>query len=121
MVAGFTVFMLLLTAAVQVLFNLYATTVVTSAAVDVARSVASYDNAAERCAATREADADFARRLGGYLQHGTATLGWTCRDPATVRVTVKATHPTILPAGLVGLTGLGSMQRTIEVRAEEWR
>ncbi len=121
MVAGFTVFMLLLVAAVQVLFNLYATTVVTGAALDAARQVAGYDNVTDRCAATRVAEGAFLRRLGDYSRRGAATLAWTCSDPEVVRVTVRAQHPTILPAGLAGLAGLGRLQRTVEVRVEDMR
>lgn len=120
-VMGFTVFMLLLLAAVQVLFNLYATTVVTGAAFDAARLVAGHDSVADRCGATPAASAAMRRRLGGYLDRGTLALSWACGDPDTVSVTVEAEHPTILPSRLAGLTGLGRLQRTIEVRVEAVR
>ena len=118
---GLAVFMLLLMTAVQVLFNLYATTVVSSAALDAARLVAGYDSAPSRCGATAEADAAFMARLGAYTERGTASLAWTCDNPDVVRVVVHAEHPTILPSRVRGLTGLGSMQRTIEVRVEDLR
>ena len=118
---GFTVFMLLLVVAVQVLFNLYATTVVTGAAYDAARLVAGYDSASDRCAATAGAEAALRGRLGGYTERGTVTLAWTCRDPETVSLAVLADHPTILPRRLRGLTGLGRLERTIEVRVEDLR
>lgn len=118
---GFTVFMLLLLVSVQVLFNLHATTVVTGAAFDAARRVAGYDSAADRCAAASGAEAEFRTRLGDYTERGTVALTWTCGDPDTVRLDVRAEHPTILPRRLRGLTGLGRLERTIEVRVEELR
>lgn len=88
---GFTVFMLLMIAAVQVLFSLHATTVVTSAAFDAARLVAGYDSVADRCAATEAAESSLRQRLRRYLEHGTVTLSWTCSDPETVRLAVERT------------------------------
>ena len=118
---GFTVFMLLLMFAVQVLFNLYATTVVTGAAFDSARRVAGYASAADRCAAVPAAEAAFWRTMGDYGERGTATLAWSCDDPQTVRLTVDARHPTILPAFFPGLASLGRMSRVIEMRVEDVR
>ena len=118
---GFVVFMVLLMTAVQVLFNLYATTVVSSAALDAARMVAGYDSATSRCGAIAEANEVFRERLGAYTERGTATLSWSCDNPDVVRVVVQAQHPTILPSRARGLTGLGSLQRTIELRVEDLR
>ena len=118
---GFTVFMLLMIAAVQVLFNLHATTVVTSAAFDAARLVAGYDSVADRCAAIEAAESSLRQRLRRYLEHGTVTLSWTCSDPETVRLAVRADHPTVLPGPLRGLAGLGRLERTVEVRSEDLR
>ena len=120
-VMGFTVFMLLLVAAVQVLFNLYATTVVTSAAFDAARQVAGYDRAVDRCGATAEAESELRSRLGRYLDRGAITLAWTCDDPESVRVAFEAAHPSILPEPLRGLGGLGRPRRVVEVRTEDLR
>ena len=118
---GFTVFMLLLIAAVQVLFSLHATTVVTSAAFDAARLVAGYDSVADRCAATEAAESSLRQRLGRYLERGTVTLSWTCNDPETVRLAVRADHPAVLPGPLRGLAGLGRLERIVEVRSEDLR
>lgn len=120
-VAGFLVFVLLMVAAVQVLFDLYATSMVTSAAHDAARVVAGFDHATDRCRATSTGDDVFAEALGGYLDEAEVSLTWTCTDPSAVRVRVIADHPTVLPPLLVGLTGLGHLDRTIVVRAEELR
>ena len=118
---GFTVFMLLLVTAVQVLFNLYATTVVTSAAFDAARLVAGYDRVDDRCGAAAEAESALRTRLGRYLERGGITLAWTCDDPEKVRLAFEARHPTILPEFLRGLGGLGRPQRVVEVRREDLR
>ncbi len=118
---GLTVFMLLLVAAVQVLFNLYATTVVTSAAFDAARLVAGYDRADDRCRAAAEAESALRQRLDRYLERGTIDLAWACDDPESVRLAFDARHPTILPEPLQGLGGLGRAQRVVEVRGEDLR
>jgi len=108
-------------AAVQVLFDLYATSMVTSAAHDAARIVAGFDSAADRCGATARGDRAFSTRLGTYATEAGPQLTWTCTDPDVVRVRVTADHPTILPPFLAGLTGLGHVDRTIEVRVESIR
>lgn len=119
--AGFVVFLLLMFSAVQILFNLYATSMVTAAAHDAAREVAGFGASGDRCRAAVEADADFATALGGYGDAGHASLEWTCTDPDIVRVRVTATHPSILPSRLGGLLSLSELDRTIEVRIEDAR
>ena len=119
--AGFLVFLLLMFGAVQVLFNLYATSMVTAAAHDAAREVAGFAASADRCGAASRATETFHERLGGYGERGHVTLQWTCADPEVVRVRVIATHPSILPARLQGLRSLSLLDRTIEVRVEEGR
>lgn len=116
--AGFLVFMLMLLAAVQILFNLYATSIVTGAAHDAARQVAGFDSAANRCAATAVAEAAFLRSLGDYGSAGHASLQWTCNDPNVVKVRVQAQHPSVLPTRLAGLSSLANLDRTIEIRIE---
>ena len=119
--AGLLVFMLLMLAAVQILFNLHATSMVTAAAHDAARKVAGLDSAADRCGAVAGAEAAFLRSLGDYGSAGHATLHWTCNNPHVVRVRVVAQHPTVLPGRLAALTSLGSLDRTIEIRTESRR
>lgn len=116
--AGFLVFLLLLLVAVQILFNLYANTMVTSAAHTAARSVAGHRASDDRCAAVEGANERFVETLGEYGDGGHATLEWTCRHPDAVAVRISATHPTILPARMSGLLGLGHLERTIVVRVE---
>ena len=115
------VFMLMMLAAVQILYNLYATSMVTAAAHDAAREVAGLDADANRCGAVAQAEASFLRSLGDYGAAGHATLHWTCNHPDVVRVRVVAQHPSVLPQRLAGLTSLASLDRTIEVRAETRR
>lgn len=119
--AGFLVFLLLMFAAVQILFNLYATSMVTSAAHEAALAVAGFDAAADRCAAVAGAEARFVQQLGDYGRAGHAELVWTCADPDVVTVQVVAQHPTLLPPRLAGLIDLGRLDRTIVVRVEDFR
>ena len=119
--AGFFVFVLLMFAATQVLFDLYATSMVTSAAHDAARVVAGFDNEPDRCAATALGDQVFAEALGSYASETDTQLSWTCADPTAIRVRVVVDHPTLLPPFLVGLTGLGHLDRTIVIRVEDIR
>jgi hypothetical protein len=118
---GFAVFLLMLLTAVQVLFNLYATSVVTAAAHDAAREVAGFRSAGARCAAAVDAEQGFHHDLGDYGRQGRASLEWDCLDPSVVTVRVQATHPSVLPARLRGLLDLGHLDRTIEVRIEDER
>lgn len=119
--AGFLVFLLLMLAAVQILFNLYANSMVTAAAHDAAREVAGFRASANRCAATVDADAAFDQALGDYGDSGYASLSWVCTDPSVVSVRVIADHPTILPPRMAGLISLGHLDRTITIRVEEFR
>lgn len=121
MLAGVTVFLLLLIAAVQILFNLYATTVVTSAAVSATRIVAGYDSVSDRCEATKTAEDMFWQLLGDYQHHGSADLTWVCNDNHKVKLKVTAEHPTILPEKLQRLIGLNRLNRVIEMRVEDVR
>ncbi len=119
--AGLLVFLLLMFAAVQILFNLYATSMVTSAAYDAARSVAGFDSAASRCAAVPAAERAFADALGDYATAAGVSLTWTCTDPRSVRLRVQADHPSVLPPRMAGLGSLASLDRTITVRTEQPR
>ncbi len=121
MSAGFLVFMLMMLAAVQILFNLYATSMVTAAAHDAARQVAGFDADADRCGAVAGAEAALLRSLGDYSTAGHVTLHWTCNNPDVVRVRVVARHPSVLPARLAGLNSLAMLDRTIEIRTETRR
>ena len=121
LVFGFTVFLLFLFAAVQILFNLYANTVVTSAAVRATRVVAGYDSANSRCDSTETAETVFWQSLGNYRDQGSVVLTWICNNSEKISLTVEARHPTILPKRLQGLIELGRLNRTIEMRVEDTR
>ena len=115
------VYLLLMFAAVQILFNLYATSLVMAAAHDAARQVASIDAAPNRCAATTAAQTEFTRTLGAYGSAGHASLQWTCNHPDKTILRVRAQHPSILPTTLLGLASLTNLDRTIEIRNESLR
>ena len=104
---GVTVFLTLLLFAVQVLVGLYATTVVTAAAYDAAKSVAGADRQAPEVAVAT------ARRRIGALG-GQARFSWAIDDDV-VALTVRAPRPTLLP--LVS----PDVERTVRVRVESLR
>ena len=116
--AGFLVFLLLLLVAVQVLFNLYANTMVSAAAHDAARSVAAYRDGSDSCEAVDTATQDFVSNLGGYHEAASVTLRWDCARADAIAVEVSARHPTILPQRMRGLLGLGEFERIITVHRE---
>ena len=119
--AALLVFLILLLAAVQVLFNLHADSMVTSAGFEAARVVAGFDRAADRCRAVDAGDRRFREALGRFGTAGSIRLDWTCNDPDQVRLAVAAEYPTVLPPFVRGLTGLGRLDRTITVRVEARR
>lgn len=115
------VFLVLMLCAVQVMYDLYATSMVTAVAHDAAREVAAFDASPDRCGSIPEAERRFFDALGDYAWRAHATLRWTCADPAVVRVRVTAEHPTLLPDRFAGLLPLARVDRTIEVRVEARR
>ena len=119
--AALLVFLILLLAAVQVLFNLHADSMVTSAGFEAARVVAGFDRAADRCRAVDAGDRRFREALGRFGTAGSIRLDWTCDDPDQVKLAVAAEYPTVLPPFVRGLTGLGRLDRTITVRVEARR
>ncbi len=114
---GVLVTLLLLLFAVQLVFDLYATSVVTGAGYDAARAVAGYESDQQRARAAAAATTELRRRLGAY---GRDHLGveWNLNDPEVVELRLTAVHPSVLPASLSGRTALGNLDRTIRVRRE---
>lgn len=114
--AGVTVFLLLLFFAVQLLTNLYATSVVTSATDDAARRAATHGHPPSP---TELADAEEAARalLGRYGQG--ATFDWGASDADVIRLRVEIRNPRFVP--LIPLVGLDEIDRTVTVRIEEPR
>jgi len=119
--AGFLVFMLLMLMAVQVLFNLYANTIVTAAAHDAARSVASFSAGEEPCDRVPAANRELVDSLGDYADAAVISLAWVCDGGDVVVLSISALHPTVLPERMRGLLGLGSLEREITIRVEEFQ
>jgi hypothetical protein len=103
----------LLLFAVQVLFNLYATSAVTAAAFDGARLAAGAGG--DRAAA----EAHVHEVLGGYADRPGFELTWG-EDPAgdDVVLTVRAENPGFLPRAVRAPIGFDTIERTVRVRIE---
>ena len=105
--------------AVQLLFNLYATSVVTSVTYDAARSVATSGHPATQDdldAATSRARS----QLGNYASH--VEFQWdVTSDPDVVKLRVIATNPRFLGPVIDTFVGFDVIDRTVEVRVEEFR
>jgi Flp pilus assembly protein TadG len=114
--AGVTVFLVLLFFAVQVLTNLYATSVVTSVTYDAARRAATHGHPPTP---DELADAEaHARSLLGRL--GTkAAFDWSASDDDVVELRIEVPNPRFIP--MVPLVGLDEVDRTVTVRIEEPR
>jgi len=115
-VAGVTVFLSLLTVAVQVLVDLYQTSVVGAAGYDVARSVAADPDQPPTPAELAAAEERARALLGGVGDE--AELTWDV-DGAAVRLRlVVPTRRFLLPA-VAGPLGLDEVDRTVVVRVEK--
>ena len=115
---GLFVFLLMLLVAVNVIYALYARSMVTNAAFDAARHVAGYTAAGDRDAARAIEDAEFHARIG----LGDATrLEWSADDPDIVVVRVIAVTPSLLPRALGDIFGVGATDRRVRVRVERER
>lgn len=112
--AGVVAFLTFLLFAVQLAYDLYATSAVTSAAYDAVRVVAGAD-AAHDDAARERAEADVRRVLGRYGDR--VTFSWEVTDVA-VALRVQATNPSFLPAALRRPMRLDSVDRTVRARIE---
>jgi hypothetical protein len=113
---GFFVFLVMLLFAVQVLFNLYATSVVTSISYDAARRVAGGDGGATAIA---DAEADARRSLGRYADHVDFDWSATGFDEVVLRVTAE--NPSVLMPALAGPVAFDRLDRTIRIRVERFR
>jgi Flp pilus assembly protein TadG len=105
--------------AVQLLFNLYATSVVTSVTYDAARSVATSGHPAT------QADMDSAitrakEQLGNYASR--VEFQWdVSSNPDVVKLRVIATNPRFLGPAIDAFVGFDEIDRTVEVRVEQFR
>ena len=112
---GLVVFLALLLFAVQVLYNLYATSVVTSVSYDAARRVAV---APGDPGAVAKAEAGARRALGGYGERVTFT--WFVDDEAVV-LRIQARNPRFVLPPVAGPLAFGEVDRTVRVRVERFR
>lgn len=112
---GFVVFLALLLFAVQVLFNLYSTSVVTSVAYDAARKVA---GARGGPASVPQAESDARRALGQYGSR--VSFEWAQTDGDAVVLRVRARNPSMLLPAMAGPVAFGEIDRTIRVRVERF-
>ncbi|HUF33478.1 MAG TPA: hypothetical protein VMN58_09760 [Acidimicrobiales bacterium] len=118
-VFGVAAFLVLLLFAVQLVLNLYATTVVTAVSFDAARIVAGADAGAAGRVESEATAESFARGLlGRYEEAGRLDMTWDY-DSDVVRLRVQATHPTRLLPDVV--FPFQRVDRTITVRLEDFR
>lgn len=115
-IIGVVVFLLLMLFAVQVLYGLYATSVVTAVTYDAAKAVAGSDGGDTAIAAAQRRAADQLGRYGDDV-----TFDWRRSDEDAVRLTVRARRPSFLPQELVDGSFLGDIVRTVRVRTESVR
>ncbi len=117
-VVGITMFLVLLLFAVQVLFGLYAKSVVTAVTYDAAKNLAGSDQG-DTPSGRSQAEATAKRQLGRFGQQ--TSFDWVGTDADSVRLTVRARRPTVLPRSLVDGSPLGDIKRTVHVRVERAR
>jgi hypothetical protein len=112
---GFVVFLGLLLFAVQVLYNLYATSIVTSVAFDAARRVAAVEGGT---GAVGAAEAEARQALGRYGER--VSFEWAV-DGEVVALWVRATNPCFLLPAHAAPVAFGDIDRTVRVRVERFR
>jgi hypothetical protein len=112
---GFVVFLALLFVAVQILFNLYATSVVTSVSYDAARRVAA---AHGDPAAVPAAESGARAALGRYSPQ--VRFDWSV-DADMVVLRVRAHNPSVLMPATAGPLAFADIDRTVRVRVEGFR
>lgn len=105
-VFGVSFFLVFLLFAVQLLWGLYATTVVTAAAYDAGRTAARTGDAGAGAAR-------FASTVGDYDATASVAVG-----EEVVVVTVSGTNPTLLPERWARQLPFGSIERTVRIRRE---
>lgn len=118
-VAGITVVLAFLFLAVQLLTNLYATSVVTSAAHDGARMAAEADRDHQAPVVRREVEHHVRTVLGRYGER--VELDWRGTTDDQVVLRVRADNPSLLLRSLGGELPFTRIDRTVRVRVEEIR
>lgn len=116
--AGVLVFLVFLTFAVQLLFGLYATSMVTAVAADATQRAA-----AAQGASLEVIEADARASLGRVGD--TATFRWSTEDTDadgigdTIVLAVTVNPPRLVPASIGDATGFGEISRTARARVEQ--
>ena len=113
---GFSVFLVMLLFAVQVLFNLYAASVVTAVSYDAARRVAGSEGGPHSIV---DAEEQARQALGRYASR--VTFDWSGTGADEVVLRVQSDNPSVLVPVLAGPAALDHLDRTIRVRVERFR
>ena len=118
--AALVVFLALLLFAVQLLMNLYARSVITSAAHEAARVVAAGDVDHENPGAVAVARSRGERRARQLLGRfgDRVRMDWTSSDTTTVVLRVEAEVPRFLLPDFGGALGVNHIDRTVQARVE---
>jgi hypothetical protein len=115
-IGGFTAFLAFLLFAVQLLTNLYATSVVTSATYDGARRAAERGGAVDVGVRT-DAERHVRELLGAYGDD--ARFDWSGTTPTVVRLRVQIENPSFLLRSLPADLPFQNVDRTAVVRVEQ--
>ena len=113
---GFSVFLVMLLFAVQVLFNLYAASAVSAISYDAARRVAGGDGGPSTMA---EAEEQARRSLGRYADR--VDFDWSGTTNEEVVLRVQSDNPSVLLPVMAGPAALDRLDRTIRIRVERFR
>jgi hypothetical protein len=121
--AGFVVFLAFMLLAVQLLLGLFTRSIVTSAAYEAARLVASHDVDHADPVAVANARARGERRARQLLGRAgdDLRLDWSGTNADTVVLRVQAPTPRVFLPGLQARLGLDHVDRTVRVRVESLR
>jgi hypothetical protein len=114
------VFLTLLFFATQVLFNLYATSVVTAAAYDAARVVAGAAARGNGVEAEEQGKARFRDLVGRYATKHVETLDFSESTDDVIVLHVRAENPSLI-LGPIGRAAFGVIDRRIRVRVERFQ
>jgi hypothetical protein len=112
---GLFAVLVLLLLAVQVVYDLYATSAVTAAAYDAARVVAGADGGPGAIAGAEDGARQALGRYGERLE-----FSWTV-DGDVVQLHVVAKNPGFLPAAMRRPLGVDAVDRTVRLRTERLR
>jgi hypothetical protein len=117
------VFLFFLLFAVQLLFGLYARSVVTSVAYDGARAVAGHradrDGGPGSAGARDRAEARMVQQLGSIGTH--ASFDWSGSDDDTISLRVRVDAPRFLSVEALGPLATDRIDRTVTARVERAR